>query len=301
MKQITELKLPIIFTLPFLMVALIGTVMPPAFADHDGDTIDDVDDNCPEVANQEQTDTDGDGIGDACNDAADTDGDEYSDLLDNCSDVANPGQEDTDGDGIGDACDTILNVDGDVKPDSDPNSLNCNNKGISKSNVPVGIFGGLGLDASTIDFDSITLNGAPQTEKHSKIHLEDLNGDLIDDAIVHLITEFVCKADGIATAAKGDLVDVTISGTSTSGPWTFEDTILVVKPYAGGDGGGDGGLDKEAKELAKADTKLTKIDGKDWSQDKKCEKVLKLEVKLAKKGYHSPTVHDYLEAKCPTN
>src|SRR3990172_2506993 len=57
MKQITELKLPIVFALPFLMVALIGTVMPPAFADHDDDTIDDTGDNCPEVANEEQADT----------------------------------------------------------------------------------------------------------------------------------------------------------------------------------------------------------------------------------------------------
>jgi len=271
-----------------------GSITSAAFAvDNDGDGFDtevdfgfglDVDDTNPCIPDDTVA-------------ACDTDNDGVPDGLDLCQGFDDAA--DQDGDGTPDGCDDSLNVNGDVKPDSDPNSLNCNNKGISKSNVPVGIFSGLGLDASTIDFDSITLNGAPQTEKHSKIHLEDLNGDLIDDAVVHLITEFVCKADGIATAAKGDLVDVTISGTSTSGPWTFEDTILVVKPYAGGEDSVS--PDKAAKEIAKAEAKITKIDGKDTSQDKKCEKVLKLENKLAKKGYHSPNVHAYLDAKCPTH
>eukprot|EP01083_Nonionella_stella_P291852 992889_1 len=46
-------------------------------------------DNCYNVSNPDQKDTDGDGWGDAC---------------DNCPYVSNPGQEDSDGDGIGDAC-----------------------------------------------------------------------------------------------------------------------------------------------------------------------------------------------------
>ena len=217
MKQITELKLPIIFALPFLMVALIGTVMPPAFADHDDDTIDDTGDNCPEVANEDQADTDGDGVGDACNDAEDTDGDEYADLLDNCPDDANPGQEDTDGDSIGDACDPINNVSIDVKPGSDTNPVNCKSKGVT----PIAILmDQAGLEA--IDVNNLQLNGVAVTEKHGKVHLEDEDGDgVVDFGVVHILTQDVCNAPGVENGS----VSVTLSDGSFEGT----DTILIKK------------------------------------------------------------------------
>ena len=217
MKQITELKLPIVFALPLLMVALIGTVMPPAFADHDGDTIDDAIDNCPDVANEDQADTDGDGIGDACNDADDTDGDEYANLLDNCPDDANPGQEDTDGDGIGDACDPINNVSIDVKPGSDTNPVNCKSKGVT----PIAILmDQAGLEA--IDVNNLQLNGALVTEKHGKVHLEDEDGDgVVDFGVVHILTQDVCNAPDVANGS----VSVTLS----DGIFEGTDTILIKK------------------------------------------------------------------------
>ncbi len=71
--------------------------------DSDGDGVIDELDNCPLVSNPDQEDEDGDGIGDVCEE--DTDGDGVVDDNDNCPEIANADQEDTDGDGIGDACD----------------------------------------------------------------------------------------------------------------------------------------------------------------------------------------------------
>ncbi|ERJ19232.1 Peptidoglycan-binding outer membrane protein OMP b-brl [Salinisphaera shabanensis E1L3A] len=76
----------------------------------DQDSAIDANDNCPLVANEDQSDLDNDGIGNAC--ANDVDGDDFANGQDNCTFTSNSGQTDVDDDGIGAACDT--NNDGDA-------------------------------------------------------------------------------------------------------------------------------------------------------------------------------------------
>jgi hypothetical protein len=78
--------------------------------DADGDGLCESTDNCPTVANANQSDVDGDTIGDACE--PDNDNDGTSDDIDNCPLDVNADQADADGDGAGDACDADDDNDG---------------------------------------------------------------------------------------------------------------------------------------------------------------------------------------------
>ncbi len=96
--------------------------------DGDGDTIADVCDNCPLLANLDQSDADGDGDGDPCDacpldPADDLDGDSLCANVDNCPAVANLGQQDGDVDGAGDACDNCLALANPGQQESDGDGL----------------------------------------------------------------------------------------------------------------------------------------------------------------------------------
>ena len=108
----------------------------PTQLDTDGDLVGNSCDNCP-VANSFQDDRDNDGLGDACD--PDSDEDAILDRLgdgdpntaapctggattgcdDNCTESYNPAQEDPDSDGLGDLCDLCDNVADPAQDDAD--------------------------------------------------------------------------------------------------------------------------------------------------------------------------------------
>ncbi len=80
------------------------------YPDADVDLVPDGSDLCVYVADPDQLDTDGDHIGDACDDDDDNDG--AADVVDNCRLLANADQANLDGDEFGDACDADVDGDG---------------------------------------------------------------------------------------------------------------------------------------------------------------------------------------------
>ena len=102
--------------------------------DDDNDGVLDVDDNCPLVANTDQLDSDEDGVGDVCD--VDSDDDGILDIEDNCILTPNPDQLDTDRDGIGNICDDdddndgVLDIDDNCVLTRNSNQLDIDGDGI---------------------------------------------------------------------------------------------------------------------------------------------------------------------------
>jgi hypothetical protein len=114
------------------------------FADADADNIPDHLDNCPGVANPAQTDTAGNGTGDACN--PDRDGDGLANHLDNCPELPNAEQIDADRDRRGDSCDPrfcyVVTTEDSCLDPAAPFSVHAGRPGIAETglDVPLRIF-----------------------------------------------------------------------------------------------------------------------------------------------------------------
>jgi hypothetical protein len=103
----------------------------------------------------------------------------------------------------------------DIKPGSDPSSVNCKNL---KGNVPVAIFGAENFDVIDIEIVSMSLVSSspiPVTLVHDNFHIDDLNDDGFDDAVLHLDKAGVCEAT--EDAPLKETVEVELTGETTDG------------------------------------------------------------------------------------
>jgi hypothetical protein len=127
--------------------------------DSDADGIVQMFDNCPSIANTDQSDLDGDLVGDLCD--GDLDGDSVENALDNCPNVFNDDQADLDSDDVGDACDS--DIDGDGLSNAEESAL--------------------GTDIADEDSDGDGLNDGDEVNVYFTLPLDpDSDGDGLTDA-----------------------------------------------------------------------------------------------------------------------
>lgn len=138
-------------------------------ADGDGDGKYNAIDNCPLIANVDQTDTDNDGIGNLC---------------DNCPTIANANQLDSDGDGLGNSCDAFpsnasetLDSDGDGMGDAFEITYGFNKNNSADAALDSDGDGLTNLQEFTLGSDPTDPNSPGADSQNHRRYGGDFNGD----------------------------------------------------------------------------------------------------------------------------
>jgi hypothetical protein len=120
--------------------------------------------------------------------------------------------------------DASIEVDIDIKPDSDPNSINCENE---KGTITVAVLTTEDFEALSIDHKTVTFEGASETHVNKKTgeplrHMEDIDLDGDMDLVFHYSlgdTTLTCGSE------TGTLIGETYDGVFVSGT----DSVRMVK------------------------------------------------------------------------
>ena len=281
-----------------------GPIVP--LVDSDGDGEFDWSDNCRDSANSEQRDTDGDGVGDQCDDDSvivpdlpDSDGDGVPDSDDSCPsdnpddtdgdsvcDSADPcpsdNPDDTDGDGVCDSDDTCPGGDDGMDADDDGVPDACDNTAPSVSSVAITPNPLRVEDTAFCSFTFFDADGDPDSSTVEWF----VNGASVgtgttlsygfvsDDVVTCTVTPNDGQTDGVQSSGSVTVINSspTVSGVSISPDPAYEwDTLTCSYNYSDPDGDPDSSTIEWFVNNASAGTGSTLSSGFSADDTVRCE------------------------------